>query len=200
MVSMDKVSKNDLDVKPEMILPIRRIYQEPPCSERCFNFSFIFEFGKWLKTCMIISFNAVRCHPLRKNLWNHVTWMSYSQSTGARKRVESVKNVYFISKNLYINICHIPILGRDIVSRARFQDTHKLHFINSFIIYTPLPNPKCFNNIYMYAFSKRFYPKRLTVHLGYTFFCQYVCSLGIEPTTFCAANTMLYHWATGTLL
>ncbi len=28
-------------------------------------------------------------------------------------------------------------------------------------------------------------------------FFQYVCSLGIEPTTFCAANTMLYHWATG---
>ncbi len=31
------------------------------------------------------------------------------------------------------------------------------------------------------------------------FFYQYVCSLGIEPTTFCAANAMLYHWATGTL-
>ncbi len=30
------------------------------------------------------------------------------------------------------------------------------------------------------------------------FFCLYVCSLGIEPTTFCAANAMLYHWATGT--
>ncbi len=30
-------------------------------------------------------------------------------------------------------------------------------------------------------------------------FYQYVCSLGIEPTTFCAANAMLYHWATGTL-
>ncbi len=25
---------------------------------------------------------------------------------------------------------------------------------------------------------------------------QYVCSLGIEPTTFCAADAMLYHWAT----
>ncbi len=25
------------------------------------------------------------------------------------------------------------------------------------------------------------------------FFYQYVCSLGIEPTTFCAANAMLYH-------
>ncbi len=48
--------------------------------------------------------------------------------------------------------------------------------------------------IYIYAFSRRFYPKRLTVHSGYTFFFyQYVCSLGIEPTTFCAANTMLYH-------
>ncbi len=42
------------------------------------------------------------------------------------------------------------------------------------------------------------YTKRLTVHSGYTFFYQYVCSLGIEPTTFCAANAMLYHWATGT--
>ncbi len=30
-------------------------------------------------------------------------------------------------------------------------------------------------------------------------FYHYVCSQGNEPTTFCAANTMLYHWATGTL-
>ncbi len=30
-------------------------------------------------------------------------------------------------------------------------------------------------------------------------FCKYVCSLGIEHTIFCAANAMLYHWATGTL-
>ncbi len=36
---------------------------------------------------------------------------------------------------------------------------------------------------YRHTFSRRFYPKRLTVHSGYTFY-QYVCSLGIEPTTF----------------
>ncbi len=30
-------------------------------------------------------------------------------------------------------------------------------------------------------------------------YCQYVCSLGIEPTTFAAANAMLYHWATGVM-
>ncbi len=29
-------------------------------------------------------------------------------------------------------------------------------------------------------------------------YCQYVCFLGIEPMTVCAANTMLYHWATET--
>ncbi len=52
-------------------------------------------------------------------------------------------------------------------------------------------------HIYIYAFRRHFYPKRLTVHSGYTF-CQYACSLGIEPTTFCATNAMLYHWATGT--
>ncbi len=34
-----------------------------------------------------------------------------------------------------------------------------------------------------YAFSRRFYPKRLTVHSGYTCFIS-MCSLGIEPTTF----------------
>ncbi len=28
--------------------------------------------------------------------------------------------------------------------------------------------------IYIYAFSRRFYPKRLTVHSSYTFFYQYV--------------------------
>ncbi len=31
-------------------------------------------------------------------------------------------------------------------------------------------------------------------------FYQYVCSLGIEPMTFCATNAMLYHWATGNYL
>ncbi len=36
-----------------------------------------------------------------------------------------------------------------------------------------------------------------SIHL-FVFFYQYVCSLGIEPTTFCASNAMLYHWATGT--
>ncbi len=40
-----------------------------------------------------------------------------------------------------------------------------------------------------------FYPKRLT---GYTFFCQYVCSLGIEPTTFALLTQCSNHWATGT--
>ncbi len=37
---------------------------------------------------------------------------------------------------------------------------------------------------FTFTFIRRFYPKRLTVHSGYTYFCQYMCSLGIEPTTF----------------
>ncbi len=53
------------------------------------------------------------------------------------------------------------------------------HFYYIFYIY-----------IYIYAFSRRFYPKCIQViHF-------YVCSLGMEPTTFCAADAMLYHWAT----
>ncbi len=34
---------------------------------------------------------------------------------------------------------------------------------------------ECFQHIYIYAFSRRFYPKRLTVHLGYTFFFVSTC-------------------------
>ncbi len=49
----------------------------------------------------------------------------------------------------------------------------------------------------MYAFSRHFYPKWFTEHSGHKFFVS-MCSLGIEPPTFCAANTMLYHWATWT--
>ncbi len=46
--------------------------------------------------------------------------------------------------------------------------------------------------IYIYAFSRRIYPKRLII----AFRLYIMCSLGIEPTTFCAADAMLYHWAT----
>ncbi len=37
--------------------------------------------------------------------------------------------------------------------------------------------------MYIYAFSRCFYPKQLTVHSGYTYFLS-VCSLGIEPKIF----------------
>ncbi len=36
------------------------------------------------------------------------------------------------------------------------------------------------------------------MHSGYTFFCQYVWSLGIEPTTFALLTQCSNHWATGT--
>ncbi len=47
------------------------------------------------------------------------------------------------------------------------------------------------------AFTKVTY-RSVRLYILFYFF-QYVCSLGIEPTTFCAANAMLYHWATGTV-
>ncbi len=40
-----------------------------------------------------------------------------------------------------------------------------------------------FLHLHLYAFNRYFYPKRLTVHSGYTFFYQYLCFLGAEPTT-----------------
>ncbi len=55
-------------------------------------------------------------------------------------------------------------------------------------------------NKFTFTFMRHFYPKRLTVHSGYTFFLS-VCVFPGNWThdLFCAANAMLYHWATGTL-
>ncbi len=43
--------------------------------------------------------------------------------------------------------------------------------------------------IYIYAFSRRFYPKRLTVHSGYTFFVSVFP--GNRTHNLCASNAML---------
>ncbi len=43
-----------------------------------------------------------------------------------------------------------------------------------------------------------FYPKRLTVHSGYTFVLSVCVFPGNRTHNLCAANVMLYHWATGT--
>ncbi len=53
-------------------------------------------------------------------------------------------------------------------------------------------------NIYIYAFSRRFYPKRLTVHSDYTF-VSVQWFPGNRTHNLCTTNAMLYHWATGTL-
>ncbi len=63
----------------------------------------------------------------------------------------------------------------------RFFIFYYLYFIFVYIFNKVVFKVIC---IYIYAFSRRFYPKRLTVHSCYTYFCQYMCSLGIEPTTF----------------
>ncbi len=52
--------------------------------------------------------------------------------------------------------------------------------------------------IYIYAFSRRFYPKRLTLHSSYSFtFYQLWLSLGIEPMILALLAPCSTIWATG---
>ncbi len=54
--------------------------------------------------------------------------------------------------------------------------------------------------IYIYAFSRRFYPKRLTLHSSYSFtFYQLLLSLGIEPMILALLMPCSTIWATGKL-
>ncbi len=52
--------------------------------------------------------------------------------------------------------------------------------------------------IYIYAFSRRFYPKRLRLYFILIFLSVHVFP-GNRTHNLCAANAMLYHWTTGTL-
>ncbi len=60
----------------------------PAIAACSYIFRFVFEFGQWLwkHEC---SFILIRCGVssfLRKNLWNHVTWMSYSVLLETKKK------------------------------------------------------------------------------------------------------------------
>ncbi len=52
--------------------------------------------------------------------------------------------------------------------------------------------------IYIYAFIRCFYPKRLTVLFRLYMFLSVCVFPGKWTHNLCAANAMLYHWATGT--
>ncbi len=50
--------------------------------------------------------------------------------------------------------------------------------------------------IYIYAFSRRFYPKRLTIAFRLYIFSSMCVPWESNPQPFCATDAMLYHWAT----
>ncbi len=52
---------------------------------------------------------------------------------------------------------------------------------------------------YTFTFSRHFYPKRRIVHSGYNYYFLSVCVFpGNWTHNLCAANAVLFHWATGT--
>ncbi len=75
------------------------------------------------------------------------------------------------------SVTSLEIIGKSVCPSCKKQHEH-LEYICTSEIYQGIIY------IYIYAFSRRFYLKRLIVYSGYNFFGQYVCSLGIEPTTF----------------
>ncbi len=62
----------------------------------------------------------------------------------------------------------------------------------------PSADSTAFIYIYIYAFSRRFYPKWLTLHSSYSFtFYQLLLSLGIEPMILALLAPCSTIWATG---
>ncbi len=101
---------------------------------------------------------------------------------------------YWIINNIFYNTVHLfsTVTGRghfwftrfcrghDILTRGNVIICHGYKILISGNVILTRGNVY----IYIYAFSRWFYPKRLTVNSVYNFICPYVCSLGIDPQTF----------------
>ncbi len=71
-----------------------------------------------------------------------------------------------------------------------------LHVCKLVLVWYPLA--RLTFTFYIYAFSRRFYPKRLTLHSSYSFtFDQLLLSLGIEPMILALLAPCSTSWATG---
>ncbi len=75
--------------------------------------------------------------------------------------------------------------------RFKYGFLTKMHRFATGGIYSPPGAVWCIY-IYIYAVSRRFYPKRLTVHSGYTFVLSVCVFPGNRTHNLCAVNAMLY--------
>ncbi len=91
----------------------------------------------------------------------------------------------FVSLSISVDHCSILFFCSAILCRRTWSDCKKMEEHIS---------------LHLFAFSRRFYPKRLTVHSGYTFVLSVFVFPGNRTHNLCAANAILYHWATGTLV
>ncbi len=130
-------------------------------------------------------------------MWTKPTFYLISQ-----RDISSIENIYFIT---LISLWYFLFLWKKNINKKVFFICFKNLLEKCVVIFDKIEyintdrhsiiQYRCDITFHIYAFSRHFYPKRLSVHSGYTFFCQYVCSLGIEPTTFALLTQC---WATGT--
>ncbi len=113
---------------------------------------------------------------------SHKTWLFLSHTACTQ---ESLSHTHTIHR--------VP-------TRVTHTQTHRDHF-SCWIMKIVVGVPHLYKLLHLHAFSRRFYPKRLTLHICYTYFCQYVFPANRTHTfALLTMLAMLYHWATGTLL
>ncbi len=98
---------------------------------------------------------------------------------------------------------HTTLFGTCHFIHAEFiESSHQLlyQYTVFFVSHSYTLGTHCYVYIYIYAFSGRFYPKRLTLHSSYSFtFYQLLLSLGIEPMILALLAPCSTFWATGKL-
>ncbi len=92
-----------------------------------------------------------------------------------------------LSNKIRVRVGSVQHIYRSLRVRVRILGPVKTSSVNVSIFPMSL-NSVDFDYIYIYAFSRRFYPKRLTVHSGYTFVLSVCVFPGNRTHNLCAAN------------
>ncbi len=135
----------------------------------------------WKKTCCTAQIFRIRPRLLHKHKLFHIDTFTVSavQLFGFQWHIKSIEDFVWLEAE---NSCVWQPSVSDHIYWL-LDGVTVSHFANVFI--------------HMHTFlADAFIQSDLHCIQAIHFFMS-VCSLGIEPTTFCAANAMLYHWATG---
>ncbi len=139
---------------------------------------------------------GVRCYGSDERQTGQCVWVCLVFLSDLKRLSVSRQSLYIFCFLRFERMIYHNILSS--FTHARVVSNHKIRCLaeRSQLFSLSHKTIVWFQKAYTFTFIRRFYPERLTVY--YIFLSVHVFP-GNRTHNLCAADAMLYHWATGTL-